>query len=138
MLDAEGNRILWGWITETRPDADLISAGWAGAMSLPRVLSLNSDNELEMKVATAAQQLRGAHRSLAAGARLPERQTVLERLRIRDLAAELKLEFRPKSEEFAIHLQSEAGENFASISFTNKSGGRELRVDNITAPLSAE
>ncbi len=137
MLDAGGNRILWGWITETRPDADLISAGWAGAMSLPRVLSLNSDNELEMKVATAAQQLRGAHRSLAAGARLPERQQFLERLRIRDLAAELKLEFRPKSEEFAIHLQSEAGENFASISFTNKSGGRELRIDNITAPLSA-
>ncbi len=65
MVDAEGNRILWGWITETRPDADLIAAGWAGAMSLPRVLSLNSDYELEMKVATAAQKLRGAHTSLA-------------------------------------------------------------------------
>ena len=22
-LDAEGNRILWGWITETRPQAEL-------------------------------------------------------------------------------------------------------------------
>ena len=42
MLDRNGNRILWGWITETRPDADLIAAGWAGAMSLPRVLSLNA------------------------------------------------------------------------------------------------
>jgi beta-fructofuranosidase len=54
MLDADSNRILWGWITETRPDADLIAVGWAGAMSLPRVLSLNSVNELTMKVAPEA------------------------------------------------------------------------------------
>ena len=64
MLDANGNRILWGWITETRPDADLIAAGWAGAMSLPRVLSLNSENELQMNVAPAVQQLRTAHTSI--------------------------------------------------------------------------
>ena len=32
MLDAKGNRILWGWIPETRPDAELIAAGWAGTM----------------------------------------------------------------------------------------------------------
>lgn len=137
MIDADGNRILWGWVTETRPEADLSAAGWAGAMSLPRVLSLNSDYELEMKVAPAAQKLRGAQSSLAAGATMPARRQFLENLRIRDLAAEIDLEFRPKSEEFAIHLQSEAGESFASISFANTSGGRELRVDNITAPVYA-
>ena len=135
MLDAEGNRILWGWITETRPDAGLIAAGWAGAMSLPRVLSLNSENELEMKVAPAAQRLRGAHINLSAGSATSALQQFLGNLRIRDLAAEVEFEFRPKSEEFTIHLQSDAGENFASISFANKSGGREFRVDNITAPL---
>ncbi|HET7889903.1 MAG TPA: glycoside hydrolase family 32 protein [Candidatus Sulfotelmatobacter sp.] len=133
MLDAQGNRILWGWITETRPDAELIAAGWAGAMSLPRVLSLSLENELEMKVAPAAQQLRGTRSSLAAGASTSARQQFLENLRIRDLAAELELEFRPKSEEFAIHLQSDAGENFARISVAKKSGGRELRVDSVTA-----
>ena len=61
MLDADSNRILWGWITGIRPHADLIAVGWAGAMSLPRVLSLNSANELTMKVAPEAEQLRGAH-----------------------------------------------------------------------------
>src|SRR5262249_50516442 len=30
MLDKDSNRILWGWIPEARPDADLIAAGWAG------------------------------------------------------------------------------------------------------------
>ena len=40
-LDAAGNRILWGWIEETRPQADFAKAGWAGCMSLPRVLTLD-------------------------------------------------------------------------------------------------
>ena len=59
--DADGNLILWGWIPETRSDADLIAAGWAGVMSLPRVLSLSADNELQTEVAPAAAVLRGEH-----------------------------------------------------------------------------
>jgi beta-fructofuranosidase len=39
-LDAEANRILWGWIPETRPEAEFAKAGWAGCMSLPRALTL--------------------------------------------------------------------------------------------------
>ncbi len=39
-LDAAGNRILWGWIPETRPQAEFAKAGWACCMSLPRVLTL--------------------------------------------------------------------------------------------------
>ena len=39
-LDAQGNRILWGWIQETRPQAEYSAAGWAGMMSLPRRLSI--------------------------------------------------------------------------------------------------
>jgi beta-fructofuranosidase len=135
MVDADGNRVLWGWIRETRPDADLIAAGWAGAMSLPRVLSLNSENELQMDIAPAAQQLRGAHTSVARNDSSAALQKLLETLRLHDLAAELELGFRSKTDAFAIHLQSEAGETFVTISCANKSGGRELRVDNVTAPL---
>jgi beta-fructofuranosidase len=58
-LDAHGNRILWGWIPEKRPDSELIAAGWAGCMALPRVLSLSPDGELEMSIAPEAQSLRG-------------------------------------------------------------------------------
>jgi beta-fructofuranosidase len=57
-LDAQGNSILWGWIPEKRPDSELIAAGWAGCMALPRILSLNAENDLEMRVARAAQSLR--------------------------------------------------------------------------------
>jgi beta-fructofuranosidase len=57
-LDAHGNRILWGWIPEKRPDSELIAAGWAGCMALPRVLTLSPEGELEMTVAPAVQSLR--------------------------------------------------------------------------------
>jgi beta-fructofuranosidase len=135
MLDADGNRILWGWITETRPDADLIDAGWAGAMSLPRVLSLNSNNELQTEVAPAVQQLRVAHTSIPGDATSVMREKILDTLRIHDLAAELKLELRPRPDEFSVHLQSEGGENFATISCANKSSSPELRVNSVAAPL---
>jgi beta-fructofuranosidase len=136
MLDANGNRILWGWITETRADADLIAAGWAGAMSLPRVLSLNSKNELQMEVAPAVQHLRAAHTGIGHDASPTRRQRLLETLRLYDLAAEIRIEFRPKTEEFEIRLQSQSGENFVIVSCATKPGGRELRVDKVLAPLS--
>ena len=49
MLDATGNRILWGWIPETRSEAQYVTAGWAGAMALPRVVSLQPDNSLAIR-----------------------------------------------------------------------------------------
>jgi beta-fructofuranosidase len=136
MLDAEGNRILWGWITETRPDADLIAAGWAGAMSLPRVLSLNSENELEMNVAPAAQQLRSVHIGIASNTTPDARRRILDTLLIHNLAAELNLELTAMKDTFSIHLHSNNEEDFATISCTTKSGSRELHVNTVTAPVS--
>jgi len=57
-LDRRGNRILWGWIPEKRPDSELVAAGWAGCMALPRVLSLNASDELLMEVVPQAEALR--------------------------------------------------------------------------------
>lgn len=57
-LDARGNRIVWGWIPETRPAAKYRAAGWACMMSLPRVLSLDRDGQLRMEVSDAVHVLR--------------------------------------------------------------------------------
>ena len=57
-LDAHGRRILWGWIPERRPDAELIAAGWAGIMSLPRILHLDQDGTLQMQILPALATLR--------------------------------------------------------------------------------
>ena len=135
MLDAKGNRILWGWIPETRPDAELIAAGWAGAMSLPRVLSLSPENELQMEIAPVAQRLRGTHVGFTPETTLVARKKILDSFRIHDLAAELVIDVRPKSGS-SIQLQSESGTVFATISYSENSGGREVLVNNVKAPLS--
>jgi beta-fructofuranosidase len=57
-LDAEGRRILWGWIQERRDEAAMKAAGWSGMMSLPRVLHLNADGTLRMEMLPALATLR--------------------------------------------------------------------------------
>ena len=58
-LDAHGNRILWGWIPETRPEADYKAAGWSGMISLPRTLTLNG-NDLMLDPAPQTERLRAS------------------------------------------------------------------------------
>lgn len=58
-LDAQGRRILWGWIPERRDDTAMRAAGWSGMMSLPRVLNLDRDRTLRMQVLPEAAGLRG-------------------------------------------------------------------------------
>ena len=137
MLDKDGNRILWGWIPEARPNADLIAAGWAGAMALPRVLTLNSENELQSEVHPAVQMLRANHISINAGASAGEPKKRIDELRVRGLSGELSMQWQVKDES-AFHLQSDSGEKFATISVSSKSGLRELKVNNVSGPLAGE
>ena len=134
MLDENGNRILWGWIPETRPDPDLIAAGWAGVMSLPRVLSLNGQDELQMDIIPGIQNLYGEHTTITSEQPDHVRQKNLDSLRIHDLAAALVLQVRAPANEGALHLQSDSGD-FATISFLIQSGNRQLRVSKQSAPI---
>jgi beta-fructofuranosidase len=68
-LAPDGRRILWGWIREGRPEAEYAAAGWAGAMSIPRVLTISQQGQLEMKPTHEVEKLRGTAQraSLASG-----------------------------------------------------------------------
>lgn len=79
-LAPDGRRILWGWIRETRPEAEFSAAGWAGAMSLPRVLGVDSDGQLTMKPAVEVETLRQAPGHATVQNAAPWRKT-LEHLR---------------------------------------------------------
>lgn len=57
-LDAQGRRILWGWIQEKRSEAEMKAAGWSGMMALPRVMNLDKDGMLRVKVLPQAVVLR--------------------------------------------------------------------------------
>jgi beta-fructofuranosidase len=76
-LAPDGRRILWGWLRETRPEAQFAAAGWSGAMSLPRVLSINKDGELEMNPAVEVEALRGAQQSSTLQPGAPLEQTLI-------------------------------------------------------------
>ncbi|MBL8130459.1 MAG: glycoside hydrolase family 32 protein [Anaerolineae bacterium] len=65
-LDDAGRRLLIGWIREERPDSALTAAGWAGAQSIPRVLSLDSGSRLLMTPVSELGAIRGRHSRLAA------------------------------------------------------------------------
>jgi len=89
-LDAKGNRILWGWIPERRPEAEFSAAGWAGLMALPRLLSLSAENDLEMRAAPATEALRGKVLAQIGAQTTSEEQTkILSALQIENLAGEL-------------------------------------------------
>ena len=57
-LDAQGRRILWGWIPERRSDTAMRAAGWSGMMSLPRVMGLDPDGTLRLRILPQASTLR--------------------------------------------------------------------------------
>jgi len=59
--DDRGRRILFGWLWEGRSGEACQTAGWAGVMSLPRVLSLRPDGQLSQTPAPEVERLRGQH-----------------------------------------------------------------------------
>ena len=66
--DEKDRQILFGWLKERRAVESQVAAGWAGVMTLPRVLSLGSKNQLEFAVAEEVSRLRSeqvCHKSLS-------------------------------------------------------------------------
>jgi beta-fructofuranosidase len=57
-LDAQGRRILWGWIPERRSEAAMREAGWSGMMSLPRLMKLDADGTLRLQALPQISALR--------------------------------------------------------------------------------
>jgi sucrose-6-phosphate hydrolase SacC (GH32 family) len=66
LLDHKGRRIMWAALNDSRThwgDVDIFITkhGWAGALTLPRVLSLDESNELNVKPADELRSLRADH-----------------------------------------------------------------------------
>lgn len=84
-LAPDGRRILWGWIQETRPEAEFAAAGWSGAMGFPRVLTVGAEGQLEMHPAKEVEQLRGVATKASVSENHPFRQ------KLTDLRGELQV-----------------------------------------------
>jgi len=85
--DDQGRRIMFGWLREQRDEAAQLAAGWAGVMSLPRLLLPRSDGCLGMEPAPEVAVLRRSHTAV--------RDTRLESDRlidVRGMALEIEAE----------------------------------------------
>ncbi|MEA3407150.1 MAG: glycoside hydrolase family 32 protein [Chloroflexota bacterium] len=54
-----GRRLMWGWIRDGRDEEGQREAGWSGAMTLPRVVSLRGDGAPRYRAAPELRLLRG-------------------------------------------------------------------------------
>ena len=98
MVDSKGRRILWGWVEETRTAEQCRAAGWAGAMALPRVLSIGADNHLRMDIPPEFASLRRGS---------PIKQ------RIGDRAGHIAFRFRAGKSACGLELRAGAASMFA-------------------------
>jgi beta-fructofuranosidase len=107
-IDGKGRRILWGWIPERRPEAEFSAAGWAGCMALPRVLALNAQGDLEMRVAPEARALRAkAFLPVSANTARAARPKMLAAVDLQDVAGELS--WQTAAGPFSIKIADDAG-----------------------------
>ena len=60
--DEQGRRVMFGWLREERPWQEHAADGWAGVMTLPRILTLNADGRLVQTPVPEVETLRGPHR----------------------------------------------------------------------------
>lgn len=125
-IDAKGRRILWGWITETRPEVEFSAAGWAGCMSLPRELTVGDDGELRMRFLPESELLRGATMSLPSGIVGSDGpQFALSRMELSNPAVELSLNIIPRP--FKLRL-SDGRNEIISLSYDPSRSMRELQI----------
>ncbi len=152
-LDKTGRRILWGWIPETRPVAEYSASGWAGLMSLPRVLTLGPDNRLRFAVDAGLERLRQREQKLTL-APIPSAdgkpgKELLSNATLKDACGELLCTIHPGSDSqaapFTVDLLSPVNPgdkeatatqpSFLSIRYSH-ANPKELIVDTQRLPIS--
>jgi beta-fructofuranosidase len=125
-LDRKGRRILWGWIPETRPEAEFSAAGWAGCMSLPRELSLDEHGTLRMAPIPEISGLGEQSVSLPAGTHKANRVEELRKAEINSACAEIALRWKSP----VLHLRiTDGAQEIFSFAIEAGSNGKELRVN---------
>jgi beta-fructofuranosidase len=62
--DDQGRRVMFGWVWEGRDQQAQVEAGWAGTMTLPRVLVPRADGYLGVRPAPELESLRTSHTSV--------------------------------------------------------------------------
>jgi beta-fructofuranosidase len=89
-VDDQQRRVLFGWLREARSETEQRLAGWSGAQSIPRVLTLDNQHRLLMPPVPELEAIRGAHHHYG-----PMNITQAIRLDITGRALDIVAEFEP-------------------------------------------
>jgi beta-fructofuranosidase len=103
-LDKSGNRILWGWLPETRKLEEYRASGWAGMMSLPRVLTLSREGQLRICVAPVVESLRSTPQVLKVTANDDQNQRQVRGMAIANCSGEVLCVVRRGGAPFGLSL----------------------------------
>jgi beta-fructofuranosidase len=131
-MDAHGNRVLWGWIPETRPESEFSAAGWAGCMALPRVLSINDTGDLEMRIAPETRSLRGKGFSMPRSPSVAERTAAALKVGMENLACEFV--WQAAASDLALVL-SDGSSPWISVSAELRGGAAKLTANGKSIDL---
>jgi beta-fructofuranosidase len=141
MLDGKRRRILWGWVQETRTKEATDAAGWAGCVSLPRVLTLGADDELLMEVAAEFESLR-MNTVLIKQPRDPgELSDALSRAIIHGRAGEIACTFKVGESSCGLDLRLDSKEDSVSLLTIAYDGANDqpvITIANKVMPLSPD
>jgi beta-fructofuranosidase len=142
MLDGRGRRVLWAWVQETRPREESVATGWAGCMSLPRVLTLGQDGGLEIVVAPEMETLCENRRAIKTAHRPGDLQRALEQMSVPGRAGLLRLRFTAGEKAWGLGLRLGAAENPTSIVALHYAGRADgqpaLMVGDKAIPISPD
>ncbi len=137
-LDQSQKRILWGWIPETRPEAEYRAAGWAGLMSLPRVLTLDSRGDLRIEAAAQIEKLRQSEQGFRlTGDENPDRRRISD-LHLDHGCGEITCSFRTGAESVEVSLVADPSGSKPLLSCRyDPSRPEEIEIDGNAIPTGA-
>jgi beta-fructofuranosidase len=141
MVDGRNRRILWGWVQETRPEEAIKAAGWAGSMSLPRVLTLGEGNALQMEVAEEFTSLRYGTITINQPQDADKLSDALSRAPIRGRAGEILCTFKAGGSNCGMQLQLGGTSNqvsLLSITFQNTNNRPSVSIGDKTLSLNPD
>ena len=138
MIDEKGRRILWAWVEESRTGEECLAAGWAGAMALPRVLTIGPDNQLRMDVPPEFASLKRSPGTTIKSPKTADAiDAALAQSAIRNRAAHIGFTFKAGSESCALELHADkGGAPFFAIKFDGSGGKPSLAIGDKILSLS--
>jgi beta-fructofuranosidase len=133
MREESGRRTMFGWLMENRPEADVLEAGWAGVMSLPRRLELAPDGSLKQAPVDNVETLRDAHVNVAPLELQPDKAIGLAQVNGDQLDIEATLGLEPQARvDLAVRCTPDGSER--TVVVLDRAAG-ELRLGALHGPL---